>query len=1020
MSITDKPVNRPILTFVIYLIVIILGSVSFYRLSIDLMPEITYPTISIFANYGNVGPEEIEEIITRPIEESLSAVSGVESITSTSSEGECRIRVMFGWGTDLDIAANDIRDRMDRVSRRLPDDLEKPTIRKFDMSAAPVMEIGVSSDLNPIELRKIVDDQVKYRIERVAGVASSDIRGGLNREIHVEIDAVKLKAYSLELDDIKNAMANDNQNIPAGEYEKGSSKVLVRTLGEYKKIDEIENTIIKQLGNNQIRIKNVAKVVDSWEDVDQIVRVNGQLGLRISISKQSGANTVNVVDAVNSEIVKINEDLKQIQLVTLFDSAKYIKQSINNISLSAVWGGFLVVIILFIFLRNVASTLIIATAIPISMIATFGLMYFGGFTLNIITFGGLALGIGMLLDSSIVVLENIYRHREEGENLKESAIKGTKEVVSALFSSVLTTIVVFFPVIFVRGMSGIIFKQMAYVVSFSLFCSFIVALTLIPVLSSRYLHTEKELKKGASGWKKRIYELSEKLFQNIENRYKNLLSWSLDNRKKLISIFTIMLIVSLFLIRGIGVELMPSADEGQVRVSYEMAAGTKLEIVDEISLKIESIITKNVPEAVSTMSRIEPDGGDVRVQLLPKAERNRSSDEIANSLRKKLANIPGTTIRTRSGQGLFFMRMMQSSDDNLSIEIRGYDLKTAQNLAIEVESIVKSIEGVTDTKISRSDGNPEEILLIDREKAASLHLNVYDIGKSIQSALSGTSSSYFRENGKQYKILLRYKESDRSDIEKILDMNLLNSSGVSIPVRTVIKTELREGPSSLERKNQERIITVSANFIDRDLGSIIKDTRAQLSKLTIPKDFAIIFGGDYEEQQKAFSELILGFILAIILVYLVMAGQFESFLDPFVILFSIPMAIIGIVITMIATGTVFSMQAFIGCIMLAGIVVNNAILLVDYTNQLRELHGMDLYEAIKTAGVRRLRPILMTTSTTVLGLLPLSFGLGEGGESQAPLARVVIGGLASSTLITLVLIPVLYSLFEQKVKRIKH
>ncbi len=487
MNIAQGPVNRPILTFIIFIIIITLGIVSLSRLSIDLMPEITFPTISVVTSYGNVGPQEMEELITRPIEEALAAVQRVEEITSTSTEGRSLVRVSFSWGTDLDVASNDIRDRIDRVLGRLPEDIERPMIRKFDISAFPISIIGISSNLHPLDLRQIVEDQVKYRLERVPGVAAIDIRGGLYREIHVDLKSAKLKALGISPVSIISALKNENKNIPAGLYETGNFDVLIRTQGEFQSLEEIQNTVITLREGTPILIRDVADVQDSWEEVRRISRINGKPGLRISINKQSGANTVNVAEAVQSEIEKINKDIPQIQLVPLIDTSRYIKQSINNVGRSALLGGILAIIILFLFLRNLSSTTIIATAIPISVIATFGLMYFGGFTLNLITFGGLALGIGMLVDSSIVVLESIYRHRENGEKPIKSALVGTSEVWSAILASTLTTIVVFFPVVFVRGMAGIMFQQMAYVVSFALLCSLVVASTLIPMLSSKFL-----------------------------------------------------------------------------------------------------------------------------------------------------------------------------------------------------------------------------------------------------------------------------------------------------------------------------------------------------------------------------------------------------------------------------------------------------------------------------------------------------------------------------------------------------
>ncbi|UCF06388.1 MAG: efflux RND transporter permease subunit [bacterium] len=1021
MIIAKGPVHRPVLTTIIFLVVITLGLVSFSRLSIDLMPEITFPTISVITDYTNVGPQEIEESVSRLIEEALAAVQGVEEITSTSTEGRSRVRVAFTWGTDLDVAANDIRDRIDRVMARLPEDIERPMIRKFDLSAFPVMFLGVSSNLNPLDLRQIVEDQVKYRLERVPGVAAIDIRGGLNREIHVDLHAAELKALGISTDAILAALSSENRNVPAGLYERGNLEVLVRTQGEYRSLEEIRNTVIAVREGSPIQIRDVADVLDSWEEVRQVVRINGNPGLRISVRKQSGANTVNVARGVQAEMERINRDIPQLRLIALMDTSRYIKRSISNMGYAIMLGGILAIIILFLFLRNVSSTLIIATAIPISIIATFGLMYFGGFTLNIITFGGLALGIGMLVDNAIVVLENIYRHRETGESYVQSALGGTSEVWSAILASTLTTLAVFIPVIFVRGMSGIMFRQMAYVVSFALLCSLIVALTLIPMLASRFLRFQTSEHYKNESTVHRIYAWSEDVFRRIEVRYSRLLASALGHKKTVIITVVGLLIASLILIRFVGVELMPATDEGEVRISLEMAVGTKLNVVDQTARAVEEIVESNVPEAMSVLSYIGSGGwrargghtAEIRISLVPRRERRRSSEQIANDLRTVLGKLPGVTCRTRAGQGLFILRMGASSESAINVEIRGYDLETAHMLAQRVDEAIRSIPSITDTRISREEGSPEQIIRIDRKKAADLDLGVSRIGDALETAVGGKRATFYREGGKQYPIVVRLSEEDRRDLDELLDLTVINNRGAPVVLRNVVQTVREEGPVRIERKDQERIITIEANFTGTDMGTVIEEIRKQFRFIPVPKDFAILFGGDYEEQQKAFRELLLGLILAIFLVYMVMAGQFESFRDPFVVLFSIPMAIIGVVLTMIITGTIFSMQAFIGCIILTGIVVNNAILLVHHTNQLRRDGGMGLIEAVRRAGSHRLRPILMTSMTTALGLLPLAIGFGEGGEAQAPLARVVIGGLLSSTLITLVLIPVVYTIFER-------
>ncbi|MCU0638746.1 MAG: efflux RND transporter permease subunit [Candidatus Krumholzibacteria bacterium] len=1025
MNIAQGSVRRPILTTIVFLIVITLGIVSFSRLSIDLMPEITYPTISVITSYGNVGPQEMEESITRPIEEALAAVQGVEEITSTSTEGQSQVRVAFNWGTDLDVAANDIRDRIDRVLWILPEDMERPIIRKFDLSAFPVMFLAVAGDMSQLDLRRIVEDQVEYRLERVPGVAAVDIRGGLAREIHVDMKSAQLKALGISTGAVLSALREENLNIPAGLYEKGNLEVLVRTQGEYRDLDEIRNTVITLRDRAPIRIRDVADVEDSWEEIRQLVRIDGDPGLRIAISKQSGANTVNVAKGVREEIGRINRDMPQLRIVPLIDTSVYINQSIRNVGNSTLLGGLLAILVLFIFLRNVSSTLIISTAIPISIISTFGLMYFSGFTLNIITFGGLALGIGMLVDNAIVVLENIYHLRESGAAPVASSIDGVSQVSSAVVASTLTTVVVFFPVVFIRGMSGIMFRQMAIVVSFSLLCSLVVALTLIPMLSSKFMRFQSAAHYKGESRLHRLYSSSESAFLKTDKTYSDILGWALTHKRIVVGSALALFVFSVLLVRLIGVELMPAADEGEVRINLEMAVGSKLEVTDHTTRAVEEIVRAQVPEMVSMLTNVGGGGwgssgghtSDIRVTLVPRKDRRRSSEQVANDLRGVLMKIPGVTIRTRAGQGLFIMRMGASSESPINIEIRGYDLDTAQRLAQRVQELLADIPSITDTRISREEGSPEQIIRIDRAKAADLDLGVSRIGEVLETAVGGTRASYFREGGKQYPILVRLAKEDRMNFDELLDLSVVNRRGESVILRNVVNAVQAEGPVRIERKDQERIITIDANYTGKDMGSVIREIRGQLRSIAVPKDFVILFGGDYEEQQKAFRELLLGLILAIFLVYMVMAGQFESFMDPFVVLFSIPMSLIGIVLTMLLTGTIFSMQAFIGCIMLAGIVVNNAILLVDTTNRLRREEGMELIEAVRAGGSRRLRPILMTTLTTVLGLIPLSIGFGEGGEAQAPLARVVIGGLLSSTLITLVLIPVVYVIFEKRLRR---
>jgi len=1019
-------VHRPVFTIMVILIVIILGSVSLLRLPIDLMPDVAYPTLTVRTTYQDANPEEIEELVTRPIEEAMSAVPGVESVFSYSSEGTSDVRVSFSWGTDLDTASNDVRDRLDRVISRLPEDADRPILLKFDVANFPIIVFGASGSMNPLELRRIIDDQIKYRIERVPGVASLDVWGGYEREIQVNLDAAKIRALGLPLDQVLSRIREGNVTLPAGSLDRGDFQVTVRTLGEYTSLEQLAATVVAVREGAPIRLSDIARVDDTWKKITRVIRVNGNPGVRVGVRKQSGTNTVEVARQVLREVEMINRDIPQISLTPIIDTSDYIHNSITNVGSMALYGGLLAVLVLLFFLRSIVSTLIIAAAIPISIIATFGLMYFGGLTLNIMTLGGLALGIGMLVDNAIVVLENIYRHREAGEEAEDATLKGTGEITAAIVASTMTTLAVFLPLVFIRGMSGVMFKQLAMVVSFSLLCALAAALTFVPLLTSRMFRT------GSAGSGPSlfagIYNFSAAFFTRLEEGYKRLLHYALGHPGTVIAGACIVTAGSLALIPLVGVEFMPSTDEGEVRINAEMEVGTRVDVLAERFKVIEDMVRKEVPEMKSYVASIGGSGGrsqgshagEMRIALKPKSERNRSSEEIADDLREKLSAVPGVTIRTRAGQGLFLMRMFSGEGtEKVQLEIRGYDLQAADALAQRVKEAVEHVRGVTDVQLSRESGSPEELIFVDRLKAADMHLTVSRIADTLQTALAGTTAGRYRERGDEIDIRVKVDNAEKLDLRDILDLPVTGSEGTAVVLRNVVDIQPRTSPVRIERKDQERIVTVSANISGRDMGSVIGDIRERLHEIAVPADFGIVFGGDYEEQEKAFRELLLSLVLAVLLVYMVMASLYESMRYPLVVMFSVPFASVGIIIMLFITGTTFNVQTYIGCIMLGGIVVNNAILLVDHINLLRRRDGMALRDAIEEAGRRRLRPILMTATTTVLAMVPLAIGMGEGGEVQAPLARTVIGGLISSTLITLVIIPVVYLLFDTYLLRAK-
>lgn len=1019
MKVARFSVRRPIFTVMAALIVILLGGVSLFRLPVDLMPDITYPTISISTTYANASPEEMETLVTRPIEEAMSAVPGVEEVTSISSEGNSSVRVTFTWGTDLNAAANDIRDRLDRVISRLPDDADRPFLRKFDMASFPILVIGASSRLDPLQMRRIIDHDIKYRIERIPGVAVLDVWGGFEREIHVDLDPDRLKSLDIPLEEVVARLRAANVTLPAGEIESGDFEVTLRTPGEFTSLDQIRDTALAVRDGAVILVRDVAEVADRWEKTTQIVRVNGQPGVRLSVNKQSGTNTVEVATRVLAEVGRINADIPQIRLTPIIDTSDYIRRSITNVGTAALYGGMFAVFVLLFFLRNIRSTAVIAAAIPVSVVGTFAMIYFGGFTLNLMTLGGLALGVGMLVDNAIVVLENIFRLRESDAEPASAAVRGAEEVAAAITASTLTTLAVFLPLIFIKGMAGVMFKQLAYVISFALVSSLVVALTLIPMLASRFLVTPVgSSPSGVRSVFQRFYKYTGALLEELEANYKRLLGVALSCRVSVILFSFLLLGASLLLIPWIGVELMPKSDEGEVRVNVEMAVGTALSVVDDLFGPIEEILEQEVPERKNVVASIggtpwrggASHAGEIRIALVSQFERSRSSEQIAMDLRRALSEIPGAVIRTREGQGLFLLRQFRGGIEQVSVEIRGYDLKTADLLAVQVREILESIPGVTDAVLSRDTGAPERLIVVDRVKAESMEVTVRQVADMLQTVLSGTVAGYFRDGGDEYGIRVKLADAERRSMRDILDLTVPNAGNQPVVLRNIVSEQERSGPVRVERKDQERIIAVNANIAGRDMGAIIADARDALRTLPVPAGFTIGFGGDYEEQQKVFGELGTGFILALILVYMVMACLYESLRDPFVVMFSVPLAAVGVILMLFLSGTTFNMQSYIGCIMLGGIVVNNAILLVDTSNRLRREEQMLLDAAVAEAGRRRLRPILMTAMTTICALLPLAIGIGEGGEAQAPMARAVIGGLASSTLITLIFLPVAYSI----------
>ena len=1021
MSVPRVAVSRPVTMFMVSIVIVLLGTISLFQLPVDLLPEIEYPALTINVTYDGVGPLEVEELVTRPIEQAVSAVSGLDQLTSTSSEGQSTVQLGFTWSTDLSEAVEDVRSRLDLVRNGLPEDASAPTIFKFSGDAVPILFLGVDGNLDPVTLREIAENDVAPRLERVPGVAVVNVVGGQRREIRLELSREKIAAFNIAPDRVINVLRAANQNIPVGEIDQGDTTYLVRSQGQFRNLEDIKSLAVTTRDGVPIYVRDIADVRDTTEDLRSIVRINGRPGLQMSVTKQSGQNTIAIARLVREELVRVNRQVPGIEVSVLNDTSEFIERSVSSVQKMVSVGALFVIFVVFTFLRNFRSTLVICSSIPISIIGTFALLYFGGYTLNTLTFGGLALGVGMIVDSAIVVLENTYRHMEQGKDRITASVSGSEEVWTAIVASSLTQVAVFVPLLFLTGIASIMFGGLAVVVIFSLTVSLFVAVTLVPVLCSRLLHLPTPTENP--GVVNRFMEASGRMFEAVDAVYRRVLHKALAHRALVIVSVTVLFITSIGLLPIVGFELAPSADEGEVDIIAELPVGTRIERSEEALVQIEEMIRRAVPElemltaqtgstrafgpgAQSTSHRLT-----FTATLVPRDQRTRSSEDIAQSLRRELTGVPGVIPRVRAGGGQFnFSRVLGGGGSSLSVEIRGHDLNDQARLGSDIKDVMMSTPGVTDVSLESERGRPEIGVLTDERRAALWGLSVTDVANAMRTGVAGTQAAFYRERGNEYPIVVRMQEEDRLKMSDVGEM-LINTGDGVLPVKDLIQLGPQDGPVEIRRRNQERVSRVNAE-LETMLNEAVQGVDARLAGVEIPQGFVIGFGDEVQEQNDVFQQLVLVLILAVVLVYAVMASQFESLRDPFIIMFSIPFAVIGVIWSLLLTGTPLSMPAGIGLVLLAGLVVNNAILLVDYTNTLRRRDKMPLFEAIETAGRTRLRPILMTSITTMLGLSPMALGIGEGSEMQAPMARVVIGGLMTSTLITLILVPTVYSLFE--------
>ena len=1034
MWLTRLALRYPISTFLFALVIVVLGFISFQQLPVDLLPDISIPVVTTVTYYPGAGPLDMEQSVTRIIERGVSSVSDVNYVQSSTREGISQVRINFNWSTNLDVSLVDVVQRVNRILNQLPEAVSQPSVLRFDITNLPVCNIAASADMDERDLYDLAFNVIEPQIEHISGVASAQVVGGRIREIHVVLDRNRLQALQIPVQNVLTAVANSNLTIPSGDLRTGPFDYSLKTESRFNVVKPMEDIVVRMVNGVPVRIRDIGSVEDSYQEQTEIIRINCKPGLSLRVQKLASANTVDVVDNVIRTLPKLTGVPENVRLSVSFDQSLYIRQTISGLQREAVLGGIMAMVIILLFLRNLRGTVIIAVAIPLSILITFILFRFGGITLNIMTFGGLALAVGRLVDDSIVELEAISRHynmRKREQTKLEATLGAAKEVAAPIFVSTLTTVIVFLPVVFLTGIAKLLFIPLTITIAVALFGSFFVSRTVTPLMCLNYLPPEKELSRGSNGFSDRIRARAHDALNRIDEWYASRLRAAMRHRRLVLLSVSGFALVSFGLLALVGTEFFPDQDEGQFTITLRLPVGTRHEVTDKVARQIEGIVLASVPETQTIIADVGvpsarsgtsfgrnagSHAANIQVGLVPAEQRRRSVFEIIRDLRPQLTKMPGAQVLINQGGLLRFLLNFGSSAP-IDVEIRGFDLETGSALAKEVASIVRSTPGAVDVQVSRDDNLPELRVKIDRDKAGVLGISVATISNTINTCINGSVASTFTDpaTGNQYDILVRLNEDYRSQIDDLKKLVIATTGGQQVLLGNIADIERANSPVQIDRKYQQRIVDVTANVSGRDLGSVASDIRKQMAGLAVPPGFELAMSGNVEQQQKAFKDLLLAFGLAILLVYVVMASQFQSLIDPFIIMFTVPLGIAGTLWTLFLTKTTLSVTSFQGVIVMVGIVVSNGILLVDYTNKLRAT-GLELHEAIVKGGRTRLKPILMTSLATVLGLIPMAVGIG-GESTQAPLAIAVIGGLTFSTTLTLFFIPLLYTVFEERFKR---